>query len=192
MHATKPPRAPFLIREAALPRDFPPPGPIGVVIVKSYPAYRAARVRASDLPGGGQDDMFMSLFRHIQKEDIAMTAPVEMGFAAGDSGPTSRPVPHPPESMAFLYADPSVGKTEKDGNIAVVDLPAMTVLSVGVRGSYDRARFEEGMEKIDAWIAAHPGEYGVAGPPRFLGYNSPFVPWFMRYGEVQLPVREER
>jgi hypothetical protein len=94
--------------------------------------------------------------------------------------------------MAFVYADPGVGKTEEDGNIEVVDLPAVTVLSVGVRGSYDRARFEEGMVKIGAWLAAHPGEYTAAGPPRFLGYNSPFVPWFMRYGEVQLPVRVER
>jgi hypothetical protein len=178
-----------VIREAALPRDFPAPGPVGVVLEKSYPPCRAARVRASDLPGGRQDDMFMSLFHHIQKEDIAMTAPVVMGFAPGVDGPASRPAPHPPESMAFLYADPGVGKTEHDGSIAVVDLPAMTVLSVGVRGSYDRAHFEEGMGKIDAWLKAHPGEYAAARSPRYLGYNSPFVPWFMRYGEVQLPVR---
>lgn len=30
----------------------------------------------------------------------------------------------------------------------------------------------------------------ICGPPRMLSYNSPFVPWFLRISEVQLPVRE--
>ena len=28
----------------------------------------------------------------------------------------------------------------------------------------------------------------VVGPPRYLAYNSPFVPGFLKFGEVQLPV----
>lgn len=180
---------PFLVHEAALPKGFPPAGPIGVVILKSYPSYRLAKVEAGALSHGGQDQMFQTLFNHIQKEDIAMTAPVEMGFARpSDTAPTNRPVAHPPTSMGFPYADPMVGKTETDGDVRVVDMPAVTVLSVGVRGSYDHVRFDEGMKAIDVFLDQHPGEYEVTGPPRFLGYNSPFVPWFMRYGEVQLPV----
>ena len=29
---------------------------------------------------------------------------------------------------------------------------------------------------------------GIEGPPRMLAYNSPFVPWFAKYSEVQIPV----
>ncbi len=189
--AAESPAPPFLLHEAPLPRDFPPPGPIGVVIAKAYPPCRAARVQASALPQGRQDDLFMLLFKHIQKENLAMTAPIEMEFApsATTTPATRHPSPHPPTSMAFLYASSSAGKVEMDGNIEVLDLPAAMVLSVGVRGSYDRAHFEQGMNEINAWLDMHPGKYEVSGPPRFLGYNSPFVPWFMRYGEVQLPVR---
>ena len=28
----------------------------------------------------------------------------------------------------------------------------------------------------------------VVGPPRYLAHNSPFVPGFLKFGEVQLPV----
>ena len=37
---------PMMISEAKLPVGFPPPGPVGAVIVKTYPAHRLARVRA--------------------------------------------------------------------------------------------------------------------------------------------------
>ena len=32
-------------------------------------------------------------------------------------------------------------------------------------------------------------DYERAGEPRFLGYNSPFVPPWQQYGEAQIPVK---
>ena len=176
---------PFMVHEAKLPEGFPKAGPVGEVVVKTYPPCRIATVSGGDLPGKGQDRMFMPLFNHIQKEKISMTSPVVMDFA-----PVSGDAPAlPPVAMSFVYGNEQIGQTGKDGIVRVHDLPAVTVLSVGVRGSYDGENFRKGMSAINQWLASHPKTYTVAGPPRFLGYNSPFVPWFLRFGEVQVPVR---
>jgi hypothetical protein len=178
-----------MIHEAQPPVGFPPPGPIGQVIVKTYPACRAATVAATDVKGRSQDGMFQPLFDHIQKEKISMTAPIQMDFARADgAAASSQPSPGPPISMSFLYGRPRIGNTGKDGIVLVTDLPPVTVLSVGMRGSYDAEHFDKGLKSIRDWLRTHPNTYVVVGTPRFLGYNSPFVPSFFRYGEVQLPV----
>ena len=47
--------------------------------------------------------MFMTLFRHIQNNDISMTAPVAMGYDDAEAE-----VPRM-NSMAFLYSSPEAG-----------------------------------------------------------------------------------
>jgi hypothetical protein len=183
--------SPFLFDEANLPTGFPPPAAVGAVVVKRYPASRVATTGGTD-PNG----MFMPLFNHIKRHDIAMTAPVEITWTDPQSpGPATRPdaradawVDARPVAMAFVYRDASLGSPGPDGAVRVVDVPAQTFLSVGVRGGYDRDHFVGGLKQLRDWLAAHPGQYGVTGPPRYLGYNSPLVPPFMRFGEVQLPI----
>jgi effector-binding domain-containing protein len=171
-------KPPFMFSEASLPAGFPAPGPVGEVIVKEYPAYRAARIAGQD-----SNAMFQPLFRHIQSNGISMTAPVEMSYAAETSASQANPT-----AMAFLYGDMTIGRPGPAGNVEVVDLPAQTVLSVTVRGSYDEA-YRKGLRQLEDWLARNPGRFEVAGAPRFLGYNSPLVPWFLRVGEAQIPVR---
>jgi hypothetical protein len=65
----------------------------------------------------------------------------------------------------------------------------VTVISVGVRGSYDAKNFGAGLAQLRRHLEQNAGELTAAGAPRFLGYNSPLVPGFLRYGEVQIPVR---
>jgi len=162
-----------MVSEAKLPQGFPAPGPVGEVIVKKYPAHRLARVAA----GGGSDNgMFMKLFRHIERNDIAMTAPVQMEGRQ--------------EAMAFFYATSDIGTAgpdPADPAVVVEDVPDITVVSVGLRGGYSKETTERGVKVLREWLAAHP-EWQAAGPPRTLGYNSPFVPNFMKYGEIQIPV----
>ena len=173
-----------MFAEAALPKGYPAPGPVGEVIVKQYPAGRAAVVKAADLKDGSADGMFRPLFRHITKNHIEMSSPVDMTW----SPPGPDRTPAEPLAMAFVYGDPAFGRTGKDGDVEVVDLPAVTVLSVGVRGAYDKDHFSRALENLNKWLADHPGRYKVGGPPRYLCYNSPFVPPPLRIGEVQLPV----
>ena len=168
---------PMMVSEASLPKDFPAPGPVGEVIVKTYPAHRLARATAG---ADGDNGTFMKLFRHIKRNDIAMTAPVQMD---GNR-----------ESMAFLYATPDLGAAgadPEDPAVVVEDIPETVVVSVGVRGGYSKATSEKGVVQLRDWLARHP-EWQAAGPPRTLGYNSPFVPGFLKYSEVQIPVAATR
>jgi len=167
------------ILEAPLPQGFPPPGEVGQIVVKEYPAYRAARTSMTTT--SDNNSAFGKLFRHISANDVKMTAPVEMTYERQTGTPIS---------MAFLYEQPTLGTSRMDGEIEVVDLPAVTVVSVGVRGSYSDANRDEAVQKLRAWIESHKAEYEIAGEPRVMGYNSPFVLPMLRFSEVQIPVKK--
>lgn len=178
---------PWLVSEANLPEGYPAAGPVDEVVIKTYPPHRLARVRSD----GGTDGMFWKLFNHIKRNDIAMTAPVEMSWgdkaAAAAIGAKPASEPH---AMAFLYREPTLGEAgadPEDGTVMVEDIPEVKVVSIGLRGSYGKKTFLQGYEKLTAWLADHP-EWQAAGSPRTLGYNSPMVPGFMKFSEVQIPV----
>ena len=174
--------APSIFNEAPVPEGWPALTPVDEIRIKTYPAYRAAKIVAKADNEQSSSGMFRPLFNHIKREDIAMTAPVEMTYS--DEGEES--------SMAFLYRTPDMGQPgsdSKDPRVQISDFPAQTVVSIGVKGGYTNDRFEEAMEQLSAWLTENT-QYRAAGEPRYLGYNSPFVPRFMRYGEVQVPVEK--
>jgi hypothetical protein len=174
---------PWMVSEAALPAGFPGPGPVGEVIVKTYPAHRLARADGKQ----GGNGAFMKLFRHIERNEIKMTAPVVIDWGDRPAGAEGG---GQPAAMAFLYAQPTlgaVGQDPADPLVVVADAPETVVASIGLRGAYDEATMKRGLEQLRAWLAKHP-EWAEAGPPRSLAYNSPFVPWFAKYSEVQMPV----
>ena len=154
---------------------------VGVVEVKEYPQYREAVVTKND--GAGSDEkmgpMFGTLFNHISKNDIPMTSPVEMEYSQQDSQVMT--------SMAFLYRTNETGTLGTDGQVVVREIAPRTYASVGVRGSYNDESFQRGLTIVKEWIAANP-QWRADGTPRFFGYNSPFILWFWKYGEVQVPV----
>lgn len=174
---------PFFFNEAPVPEGFPSATPVGEIMVKRYPAYRAATTTSQ----ATQNRMFGVLFQHIKQENIAMTAPVEMTYDASmDLGEPSEAV-----SMAFLYRMPTQGTAgaAAQPGVDVIDVPAMHVATLGVRGSYRKERIAKAFETLQAWLEANADTYEIAGPPRFMGYNSPFVPGLVKYGEAQWPVR---
>lgn len=165
----------FLPRmEAELPAGFPPPSPVGEVVVKEYPAYRMA-VTAMD--GGA----FWSLFSHIKKNEITMTAPVEMRY--GEAGDDSEAA-----SMAFLYRQPELGEVGSDGRVDVVDAPPITAVSTGVRGERTQESIGAARERLVRWLDANGHRYAAAGPMRVMGYNSPFMPKAWQFFEVEIPI----
>jgi hypothetical protein len=123
--------------------------------------------------------MFGELFSHISDRDIAMTAPVDFGY--DDAGEVRQ--------MAFLYRTIEQGTIEQDGSVLVRDVEPQTFASVGVRGGYNRKNFERGLERVEQWLDASK-THAASGEARYLGYNSPFILWFWKYGEVQVPVVE--
>ena len=58
---------------------------------------------------------------------------------------------------------------------------------MGLQGSYREANFRKALQELRQWLDEHP-EWRLAGPPRVLAYNSPFMLWWKKYSEVQIPV----
>ena len=158
-----------------MPQGFPTYTPVGQIEIEEYPAYRKASA-------SGPAE-FWTLFQHIKKNNVTMTAPVEMDY--GDPrAPKNRE-----RSMSFLYERPDQGSTGIQGSVEVIDVPAMTVVSIGCRGARTTAAVAEAREKLLAWMDQKKGEYDSAGPMRIMGYNSPFVPRDRNFFEVQIPLK---
>ena len=164
--------APKYISESPLPKGWPEPGPFNQVVRKKYPAYRAA-FTAESSPNGG----FRRLFKHISRNKIPMTAPVEMKLDGSETNTSKM------EEMAFLYQSQEVGKTGADGELVEVrDAPAREALSYTWQGARDDSSTAKARAAIDAELAKQ--NLKAAGY-RLLGYNSPFVPRGRQTHELQ-------
>jgi hypothetical protein len=163
------------IVEAEQPEGFPGYTPVGRIEVKRYPAYRLARAE-----GGGS---FWTLFRHIKRNKIAMTAPVQLDYA-----PTDGQQPRE-KSMAFLYGSPDLGNPGQAGNVSVVDLPPSTVVSIGVRGARTDQKVRAAQLQLREWVESQR-QFVTDGDLRVMAHNSPFVPRDRQYFEVQIPIRK--
>ncbi len=167
-----PSQPPAYVDEAPLPKGWPKPGPYDQVSEKSYPSYRAAFTTENRENGA-----FGTLFSHLQKNDIPMTAPVEIAMAEGD-GQNLRQT-----SLAFLYQDTGVGKTGADGaKIEVRDVPAMKTLSYTWQGDRNEANIAKAKSALEAALKDRKIE---AKGFRLLGYNGPSIPEIKRTWELQ-------
>jgi hypothetical protein len=166
------------IKEAEMPPGFPTYTTVGQIEIKNYPAYRKAST--SGLA------RFWTLFRHIKENNIQMTAPVEMDYGNPTAGKSAE------RSMSFLYPTADRGATGKQGWVDVSDVPAMTVVSIGCRGSQTAASIAAARQKLIDYLAKVKAEYAIAGSMRVMGYNSPFVPRDKNFFEVQIPVKPAR
>ena len=119
-----------MVRSAPLPAGWPDLTPVGEPTLRTYPVYRAASVDNDAVEGEGLRPLFMEFFGHISRNDIAMTTPVDMGYAPTDDGALAM------DRMAFLYRTTDLGPTGLDGAVVVEDVGARTFISVGVRGDY--------------------------------------------------------
>ena len=164
--------------EAPVPAGFPAPSPVGVVEIKKLPVYRMAKVANSGMGGNN----FFTLFNHIKKNNIEMTAPVEMTMTEKNGKYTE-------SSMAFLYQETTLGKVGPQGNVAVLDTTECTVVSVGMRGSPSSENIDSARRWLLEKIKTTPQAYEIAGELKVMGYNSPFMPEKLRYYEVQLPLK---
>ena len=166
------------LQQAELPAGFPGFQAVDELELRDYPAYRMVRTAMK----GGSYAAFWPLFRHIEKNAIAMTTPVQMDWQP--NGTTGKPT-----AMAFLYGSPTLGRTGTDDRVEVVDVPALTVISVGAVGDDRKDRVAALHERLREWLRRNP-EWEIAGDLRTMGYNSPMVARDQRYFEVQLPIRK--
>lgn len=168
-----------------LPVGYPAPTPPGAIEIKSYPVVRRAEVSGEMADGSPNRRGFYPLFRHISREGIPMTAPVEMEYEMGPDGEPDG------WTMAFLYESEADGPTgEARGGVVVTDAPPVTVLSLGVQGRGRLGGGDEGRAApLVEWIESSEAWRRVEGAPvRVLSYNGPSVPPSRQWWEVQLVV----
>ena len=162
---------PSYVDEAPLPKGWPKPGPYNEVAEKSLPAYRAAFTGNK-----GETLAFFTLFAHIKRNNIPMTAPVEMAMTE-DSGKLTQ------DGMAFLYQNETVGRKGADGTkVEVRDVPATKVLSYTWQGVDSGENIAMAKKEIQAALEARKLE---AKTFRLLGYNGPGTPRLKRTWELQ-------
>ena len=168
--------SPAYVSEAPLPKGWPKPGPYNEVAEKHYPEYRVAFTQG----GGGMS--FWTLFSHIKKNNIPMTAPVEMPMEVKEDGMKKA-------AMGFLYQNTEVGKTGADGKrIEVKDVKKSSVLSYTWRGDDSEEQVKNARKALDTALAKKKVK---AESFRLLGYNGPGTPRENRTYELQalLPAR---
>jgi hypothetical protein len=149
------------VSEAPLPEGWPTPGPYDEVVEKKYPAYRAAYT-PSTLDGIA----FWTLFSHIKRKDIPMTAPVEKSMSMEPKMKMS--------AMGFLYQNGEVGSVGKDGSkVEVKDMASTKVLTYAWMGDDNDDNVAKAKKAIDEALKAQGKE---AVQYRMMGYNGPQTP----------------
>ncbi|MEC8114552.1 MAG: heme-binding protein [Planctomycetota bacterium] len=169
----------LFMSEAQRPEGWPEITPVGKVELKERPAFRVAVAEASS-ESGGEGRLFGTLFRHIQDREIPMTAPVTM----------TRSSEGQMESMGFLYANLDVGSVGAAGGAEVQDRPSATVVSTGLRGGYGVKSYANGLARLQEYLEVRRHLRPI-GEPVYMGYNSPFVPGFLKYAELQIEVSKQ-
>ena len=136
--------------DAPLPDGYNAPTPVDAIEVKTYPTVRRAEFSSTDMFMSwafGQSRAFNNLFNHIKKRNIAMTGPVEFDFADADA--TRKFLGKTDWTMSFLYRSSNMGPTgDAENNVKVVDQPEVTVLSIGVDGSFTYKRLNKAVDRL--------------------------------------------
>ena len=169
----------LFVSEAQRPDGWPKITPVGKVELKERPPFRIAVAEAAT-GSRGEGRLFGTLFRHIQDRDIPMTAPVTM----------TRSTAGQMESMGFLYENLDVGSVGAAGGAEVQDRPSAIVVSTGLRGGYNAKSYANGLTRLHNFLEERAHLQPI-GEPVYMGYNSPFVPGFLKYAELQIEVSEQ-
>lgn len=175
---------------APLPQGFPPPTPEGKIEIKQYPAYRCATVSYSGELSMAANSAFNPLYSHISSNNISMTAPVETRYPVStlEAGEIGTPNESGEAKVSFLYRSTDVYPEQIAQNIQVEEIEPMTVVSFGLKGSYDYKSYQQSIERLQDWLAQH-SEYTVVGSPRRFFYDAPYIPEPLKRSEIQVTIR---
>lgn len=149
----------------------------GEIEIKELPAGRLLESKTEGDYFEQSGQLFRPLFSYIQKNGISMTTPVEAQIAPG--------------KMYFWVAEDQKEKAaDGNANVKVIDVPKRKVASIGARGSYSKANFEEAQATLLQWIETNDAIKPI-GDPYAVYWNGPFTPWFLKTFEVHVQIEND-
>lgn len=151
---------------------------VGTIEVKTLPAAKLLIARSDNHYFDDNNDLFRPLFRYIQTNDIPMTVPVEVEIDPG-------------AMYFYIGSNHKDRKLENTDEVNIIELPERTVLSLGVRGSYNSENFDAAQETLRAYLAEQD-EWVQTGPARAIYWNGPFTLGFLKRSEVHIPVERKQ
>lgn len=149
---------------------------VGRVEVKDIPALCAITAEGSGTTFDNIGEPFKVLYRYLRKNKYAMTTPIEADTAQNRMR-YFKPTSVPREKLATGI------------DVTIADMPARTVVSVGLKGSYSLALYTRGVQQLEAWLASSDA-WEAAGPPYNVFWDPIWVPGFLKRSEVHIPVRK--
>jgi len=112
-----------------------------------------------------------------RSEKIAMTAPV---ITAKQAASTAVSFVMPSEYTMETLPVPD------DTRVTLRQVPSRTMAVITFSGRWTDENFQEHTEELKQWIARQ--KLKIIGDPVIARYNPPFIPFFFRHNEVQIPI----
>jgi len=150
---------------------------VGKIEVKEIPRRIALEATAKDHYFRGNNNLFRTLFRYISKNEVAMTVPVEAEMKPG-------------LMRFFVGRNDAAKKLASSDSVKVRRMDAMTVVSIGIRGSYTKGRFQRYEAKLEDWLSRNT-EYEAVSDSYGVYWNSPFVPGIFKRSEIHVEVKRK-
>jgi effector-binding domain-containing protein len=149
--------------------------PVGEIKILELPARTALEASCDEHYFAENNGLFRKLFGYISKHDLAMTTPVEADIDPG--------------KMRFFVGEEDAEKPRPNTSaVTVRDLEPMTVVAIGIRGSYSEENFTENKTALLDWLKENP-DYEQAGSAYAVYWDGPFIPWFLKRSEIHLPIQ---
>lgn len=149
--------------------------PAGEIVVLELPSRIAMEATSRSPYFQTNGTLFRKLFRYIDRNEIAMTTPVEAELQPG--------------KMRFFVGSKDQNKEiSPTKEVKIVRMEPKTVVAIGIRGNYTEERFQANETKLRKWLGKNP-KYVPAGDAYAVYWNGPFVPGMMKRSEIHIPVQ---
>ena len=149
--------------------------PVGVIKILKLPARIALEAKSDKYYFSENNGLFRKLFGYISNHELSMTTPVEADINPG--------------KMRFFVGEKDAEKPRPNTRaVTVRDLKPMTVVAIGIRGSYNEENFTENKTALLNWLKENPN-YEQAGSAYAVYWDGPIIPWFLKRSEIHLPIR---
>jgi hypothetical protein len=152
--------------------------PVGGIRVLELPKRIALEAKSPQGYFSENNGLFRTLFGYISKHDLSMTTPVEAEIKPG--------------KMRFFVGEKDAAKKRpKTAKVEVINLDPITVVAIGIRGSYSSENFQKHEKLLLEWIDDNPN-YETSGTAYAVYWDGPFIPWLLKRSEVHLPIRSSQ